>query len=129
MATVLRVVEDPPDVQAAEWLQSADDKILACRGWGHSWPKVRAGRMRKGISAVRQHGGCYQVTFTCADCGMERTLTTLPGGQLDLPAKYTYRQPKGYASPKGSGISRRDCAGESWRRAVETVAATGSEGG
>lgn len=120
----LRAVTDDPQTEAAAWLHQADDKLLACRGQGHAWPKVRRDKVPRGIRAIPQHDGSYQVTFTCRDCGMDRTLTTLPGGQLDLPAQYTYRAPPGYKSPKGSRINRRMAFAETWRRALEQAALT-----
>ena len=115
MATKIRSFEETPE----EWLAKADDKILACRGQGHSWPKLRAGRTPKGLTARRQIDGCYQLTFICRDCGMERTMTTLPTGEIDFPAKYTYKAPEGYKTPKGSFITRRECLAEEWRRVLE----------
>jgi|SRR5215472_1425387 len=122
MATYLKVVKlDDPPVPAAEWIVHVDDKILACRGQGHAFPKIRTGSLPKGMRAVRQHDGSFQITFICRDCGTERTLTTLPTGNLDLPAKYKYKHPPGYKTPKGSSISRRECLAESWRRTMEAL--------
>jgi hypothetical protein len=115
--------------QAEAYLNDTDDAILACRGQGHAWPKLRApkaGRSRllpKGIEAQRFTDGSWQITSTCPDCGMQRTLTTLPGGPIDHPAQYRYVQPEGYKAPKGSGITRRDCLDETWRRLREAMPA------
>ncbi len=111
--------------EAEAYLADTDDAILACRGQGHAWPKLRARktatRLPKGISAQRWHDGSWQITSTCPDCGMQRTLTTLPGGGIDHPAQYRYVQPEGYKAPKGSGITRRDCLDETWRRLREEL--------
>lgn len=53
---------------------------------------------------------------------MERTLTTLPGGAIDRPARYQYRQPDGCRAPKGAAVTRRDCLDEVWRRMRERLA-------
>jgi hypothetical protein len=132
MATRLRIVDDDPEGTAADWLTSADDRYLACRGAGHAFPKLRAGRggkLPRGLRATPQHDGAYQLVMTCRDCGTERTLTTLPGGELDLPARYTYRHPEGYKTPKGAGeyVTRRACLAESWRRAREAMAAEAAQ--
>jgi hypothetical protein len=127
----LRTPEQLAD--ADEYLTKTDDVILACRGQGHAWPKLRTGRkakpLPKGITARKWYDGSWQITSTCLDCGMERTLTTRPGdGLLDYPAQYRYVQPEGYASPKGSGITRRDALSESWRRVLDVIGSQPAEG-
>lgn len=132
--------DDEADRQKAaeEWRHNADDDILGCRAAGHAFPKIRttrAGRLPKGISARRQFDGSYQITSTCRDCGTERTITTLPGGMIDLPATYKYTYPTDsqgrnrYAAPKGSAewVGRRACLYEVWRRALETITAADPE--
>lgn len=121
MATKTVVVQEDPEVAAAHYLHDTDDNILECRGQGHDFPKIRrrSGNVPKGISVRPQADGCYQVTFTCPHCKTVRTLTTLPGGQFDYPAKYAYKHPPGYKAPKGSGLTRRDCFMETWRRVLE----------
>jgi hypothetical protein len=124
--------------QAEVWMTSADDDVLGCRASGHAFPKIRAtraGKLPKGVSARRQWDGCYQLTSVCRDCGTERTITTLPGGMIDLPAHYKYVYPvdsegrNRYAAPKGTGgfTSRRECLREAWRRALETIQTEGGE--
>jgi hypothetical protein len=115
---------DGPSREGRDWLHAADDDLLACRATGHAFPKIRArsGKLPRGISARRQHDGAFQIAQTCRDCGTRRWLTTLPGGELDLPARYSYEYPIGYASPKGSHVNRRLALAEVWRRALETVA-------
>ena len=125
--THLRPADQDEAQQAGTWLHDTDDKILACRGQGHAFPKLRGARggLPRGIQAARQHDGGYQITSTCRDCGVKRTLTTLPGGVLDLPAKYTYEYPEGYAAPKGTAnlTGRRECLRELWRRQLENLPA------
>lgn len=107
-----------------EFVSSLDDDFLSCRGDRHSFPKLvvrkSTGKLPKGIALTRQHDGCFQITFTCPDCGTERSKTTLPGGRYDPSAQYTYRYPPGYLSPAGSGLSRPDFTTELLRRAFET---------
>ena len=132
--------EDEADRKKAaeEWRHNADDDILGCRASGHAFAKIRttsSGRLPKGITARRQFDGSYQITNTCRDCGTERTITTLPGGMIDLPAHYRYEYPKDsqgrnrYAAPKGSAewTSRRECLYEVWRRTLETITAADPE--
>lgn len=102
MATYLRAAPENPGQTAKDFLLNIDNDLLACRGQGHAWPKLKPSkRPKRGIRAVPQRDGCYQLTTTCRDCGMERVLTTLPGGAIDHPARYTYRAPEGYRAPKG----------------------------
>lgn len=117
MARKTVVVPETPE----EWLHHTKDEYLECRGQRHDFPKLRrrGGRMPRGIAVRPQADGCFQVVFTCPDCKTVRTLTTLPGGQFDYPAKYAYKHPPGYKTPKGSEITRRDCFMETWRRALE----------
>jgi hypothetical protein len=117
MAIVIRGKEETPE----DWLYNTSDIILACRGQGHAWPKLRAGRLPKGVNAIRQIDGSWEIVSICRDCGMERRLVTLPTGDIDYPARYTYKSPKGYKTPKGSEITRRDCLSEGWRRMREDM--------
>ena len=114
-------VHDDSEKLAQDWIFNSPDSILACRGQGHAWPKLRPGRMPKGMSALPQREGGYQLITTCRDCGMERTLITLPSGEIDMPARYAYRQPDGYKAPKGTHVTRRECLAESWRRMREEI--------
>lgn len=112
--------EQAAEQAGKDWLHDADDDLLACRAQGHAWPKLRRGR-QQGISSLRQRDGSYMIRSECRDCGTARTLVTLPGGALDYPARYTYEYPRGYASPKGSGVTRRDALDEIWRRNLEDM--------
>lgn len=108
---VVRNPETPED-----WLTRTNNAILACRGQGHAWPKLRPGNAR-GIEIEHVENGVFQITFTCPQCGTTRTLTTAPRGELVFPASYKYQYPDGYKAPKGT--SRRSCVSESWRRTLE----------
>lgn len=121
----LRAVPDDPHKQGLDWLSTADDAIVACRAQGHRWPKLVPGRIgargNKGIRAVRLSDGSVELVFPCPDCDTERRLVTLPGGRLDESAMYRYTYPKGYASPKGSDLTRRDAFTEVYRRTREEL--------
>lgn len=110
---IVRIDDTTPE----EWLAKTDDTILACRGQGHAWPKLKRGNAR-GIQIEHVANGVYQIEFTCPQCKTTRTLTTAPGGILEFPASYKYQYPEGYKAPKGT--SRRHCVSESWRRIVES---------
>jgi hypothetical protein len=112
------------DVEATEWIHKVDDKILACRGQGHDWPKLPIRSSRKLVRGVWSQlipdtEGQAEIHFICKGCGKERWMVTRPRGVLELPARYRYVDPDGYKGPKGVPISRRACFEESWRRAVE----------
>lgn len=111
------------DLMAQDYLHNADDKILGCRGQGHNWPKLRPTQvMPRGLRVEGPyHDGVMELVFTCRDCGMVRRLLTAPHGVLDLPAQYSYKQPEGYKAPKGSGVTRRQCLEETWRRSYEDL--------
>jgi len=120
------------DMEAQEWLHNVDDAILACRGQRHSFPKLIAGKpLPKGVRVVGPYvDGVMELVNTCPDCGKIRRLVTAPHGVLDLPAKYSYKDPvarnghQPYKAPKGSGITRRQCLEETWRRGSEQWMAT-----
>lgn len=126
MATIIKFHDPDPDVEAQNFLLHLDDKFLACHGQGHNFPRIkrtRSGKQPRGIRAIRQHDGSYQLVFICPECGTERELVTLPGGQIDLPARYRYKYPDGYRAPKGAKLTRRDYFAESWRRLLEDLSA------
>jgi hypothetical protein len=115
------------DLEAQEWLHNVDGEILACRGGRHKFPDLEAGRpLAKGLHIVGPYiDGVMEIVSTCPRCGKTRRLLTAPHGVLDLPAKYNYKDPKTrpghepFKSPKGSGITRRQCLEETWRRGSE----------
>src|SRR6185437_9825193 len=93
-------VSSNPDLEAQNWLDQADDDVLGCRGQGHRWPKLRpTARLPKGLRINGPwHEGVMELVFTCLDCGKQRRLITKPHGQLDLPARYTYKNVDGTPS-------------------------------
>jgi hypothetical protein len=113
-----------PDVEAQDWLYSADNKVLGCKGQRHDFPILRPGRsLPRGLRIEGPyHDGVMELVFTCrAGCGTVRRLVTAPAAQLDLPAMYRYKYHDAYKYPKGSGITKRDCLYETWRRAKEDL--------
>ena len=131
MATrVVGLQSSNTDEAARQWLAYVDDEILGCRGQSHNWPKLRPGKPRRGVRIVGPYvDGVMEIVQTCADCGKTRRLITAPHGVLDLPARWGYKDPRTrpghepFAAPKGSGITRRQCLEETWRRAREDLLA------
>jgi hypothetical protein len=125
VVTKFRVV--PAQSSAQDWLHTADDDILGCRGQGHRYPKLRAGRRKiKGIQVRPPVDGIYQIEATCPDCGTIRIENTLPGGALERPVRYRYIYPDNYRPAKGTlqegeRITRQASFGETWRRSREEI--------
>lgn len=121
-----------PDMEAQEWLYNVDDAILACRGQRHKFPDLEAGKpLPKGLHIVGPYAeGVMELVSTCTRCGKTRRLLTAPHGVLDLPAHYSYKDPPArqgrqpFKTPKGSGITGRQCLEETWRRGSEQWIAT-----
>jgi hypothetical protein len=114
-----------PDMEADAFLHHVSDEFAQCRSQGHSWPKLKPGKVPKGIrlDPLNRRAGVYQVTFVCPVCKMERMTTTLPKGVFDKDTVYVYKQPAGYAAPKGSGLTPRDFMQEVFRRTFEDLLA------
>jgi hypothetical protein len=127
MALKIVTVKQTPEEMALEWLHTVDPKILACRGQGHAFPKIKDGKMSPRQNWVEQNQltGQSQLVQLCRDgCGTERCVTTTGTGprlDIELPAKFTYRRTKrGYSPPRGSArVSRRECFAETMRRRNE----------
>jgi hypothetical protein len=109
--------------QGTPALHGVDDRTVACRGDHHDWPILKPGPLPRGVSAVPQHDGCFQVTITCKNCGRWRRKTTLPGGGYDTSAVYAYGGgPKDFSAKEDSqrgGLTRTDYTIELWRRMAE----------
>lgn len=118
MATIISRVPDTVE----EFLAMLDDATLECRAQQHSWPLLKPGRNVKGIAVRAVVEGCYQVEFTCRNCGTVRVKTTLPRGEWDPAATYSYKHPAGYLAPKGVTVTRAEAMGELWRRMMERQA-------
>ena len=104
-----------------DWLHHLPDKFIPCRGDHHDWPILKPGPLPRGVRAIPQRDGCYQLVIACRQCGRERTKTTLPGGGYDRSAIYKYRDPEGYAAPKGLDLTRADYTAELYRRIAEDL--------
>jgi hypothetical protein len=100
----------------ADWLHHLPDKFIGCRGDHHDWPVIKPGKLPKGVKPVPLHDGSYQMEVSCRNCGRVRIKTTLPGGFYDRSANYIYRDPEGYAAPKGLGLSKADYTDELYNR-------------
>jgi hypothetical protein len=111
----------------ADWLQHLPDKFIPCRGDHHDWPVIKPGKLPKGVRPVPLHDGSFQMEVSCRSCGRIRIKTTLPGGYYDRDAIYAYRDPEGYAAPKGLGLTKSDYTDELYRR-VTVARAQGDQG-
>lgn len=107
-----------------EWLQTvASDEVVECHAQGHGFEKLTVRKTRKGVVAVPQQDGAWQIQEPCRNCGTVRTFTTLPGGRLLYSGSfdYDYQWPKEYHPPKGSDLSKADWKQELWRRAMHRL--------
>lgn len=123
MGTVIRIIQPTGEELAQEWIDKVNAKYLACRGYGHAFPKPTDKRSRKHFKLTRDTQGSI-LEMTCRDCGAIRYVTAEPGAIIQLPAKhYKYILPDGYKVPKGAGkhISRNRCANEAMRRYYEEL--------
>jgi hypothetical protein len=99
------------------WLRDLSDEFLTCHAQGHQFPRLRSlTGAERGLRATSLGKGAWQLEFFCPSCKGARTMTTNPGGILDLPVIYHYDMPNGYAAPPGAKLTRRDYMQESWRR-------------
>ncbi len=110
-----------PEQQARDFLANLPDDQLECMSQRHVWPVIDLHKtsLPKGISAARQHDGCYQVRETCPNCGKVRWYTTLPGGVFDVNAQYRYEDPQNWVTKHDDiEATRRDYKAELFRRAA-----------
>jgi hypothetical protein len=114
-------VKQFPDVKHDRYLNGIDDDIVACKGGHHDWPHIKPGKLPKGVQAVPQRDGCFQIRETCRSCRLVRIKTTLPGGYYDASAKYVYTDSVGYYAPSGLGVTRYEYAAELYRRLAESI--------
>lgn len=117
--------------EADEYLARMDNAFAECRGQHHDWPILKIGRKPpRNWRGVRQADGCFRITETCKNCGMERTTTTLPGGLTDENARYAYSRPDNWVViPRDADVSKKDIRAELHRRcAPEILAAAPAEG-
>lgn len=97
-----------------DWLRNYPDKFLACRE-GHAFPKMvtdKRGRIPRTRFEpwVDPEGvlvGCYYQEQFCANCGRIRwRITGPPGAFYSQAGKWFYKDPNGYATPKGLGLTK-----------------------
>jgi hypothetical protein len=116
----------PSQSDPEEWLLHYDDKYLACR-MAHDWPRLVPHRrlIRTTIEAMPAHlvegrQGVSIITQRCGNCGRLRWRLTGPRGvAYDPNQNWHYRDPHGYAQPKGMGIAKAQFVAEFWRRIIE----------
>jgi hypothetical protein len=99
-----------------QYLASLSPEQATCMSQGHSWPKIRPGRaLPKGVDAVPQKMGAFQVRETCPVCDTVRIWTTLPGGGFDLDVQYRYEHPRSWVTKEsGVDVTRRDIKADVW---------------
>lgn len=102
------------------YLHDLDDNIVVCKGQRHDFAKIRPGKLPRGLEAVPQKDGCYQIRQRCRNgCGVVRTMTTLPGGVFDMDVQYRYEyENPAFHAPRDTGLTARDYMAEAVRRAV-----------
>lgn len=91
-------------VQATQaWLMHYDDRFLVCRSQGHTFPPLVPGKpLPKSARTQRDtRQGAWQLVEYCSRCRRERVTTLLPGNVLGPGVKRGYKDPLGYAKPKG----------------------------
>jgi hypothetical protein len=115
-------------VRVARVLSDVDDKIAACRAWGHEWPsrKLRPGRpLPKGWRPRLTRDGSVEVTETClSGCGKKRWYYLLPGGVYDLEVVRRYTDPPEWKTiHRDQNVGRREFQGEVIRRSNEDIMA------
>jgi hypothetical protein len=124
-ATVLAHAPAPAlDREATDLIASIPPDQLACRARRfHDFPILRAHRtVPKGITAVPQADGCYQIRETCRVCGLIRYKTTRPGGAYDLDAHYVYERPDDWVViPRDLDITQADLQAANWELCAEQL--------
>jgi hypothetical protein len=106
-----------------------DDNIVACRAWGHDWPKLRPGKaLPKRFRPALQPGGVVLITETCGNCGKTRETLTLSGGIFDRGAVRHYFDPKNWVViPAYERVTPRDFQAETYRRLHEEIMAAAKQ--
>src|SRR5260370_39427019 len=86
----------PAQRRIAVKLSEIPDEQLASRAGRHRWAldELETGvPLPRGLSAIPQHDGSYQLQDECSRCRKTRIVTTLPKGVYDINAEYTYHNP------------------------------------
>jgi hypothetical protein len=113
-----------PELVQREFLHSYPDRYLACRD-RHAWPQLKTGRYtgtRQRLIPIpeEQAQGSYLLEQRCGSCGRLRWRVTGPHGVgYSAASGWHYRDPAGYAAPKGMGLTRGQFLDELYRRVVE----------
>jgi len=110
-----------PEQQARDFLGTIPDEQLACMSQRHPWPVIdlKKKTVPKGISALPQHDGCWQIRETCPVCGKVRWYTTLKGGAFDTSVQYRYEDPPNWVVRHSEiEATRRDYKAELFRRVL-----------
>lgn len=116
------------DQGKAQYLASLGEGQATCMSQGHSWPKIRPGKsLPKGVDAVPQKMGAFQVRETCPVCHTVRTWTTLPGGAFDMDVSYKYERPRDWVVRDGDvDVTPRDIKADVWAQSTRGLSASRS---
>jgi hypothetical protein len=91
-----------------DWIGSIEPLTLVCRArMRHDFPELDPSSpdVPEGMRVALQRDGSYVITSFCKRCGRKRVEVTAPGGGWDGTApKMTYKEPAGYAAPRGLGL-------------------------
>jgi hypothetical protein len=103
-------------------LSEIPDGQLTCRAGRHDWPldKLQNGKaLPRGLAAVPQNDGCYQMRDTCQRCGKVRVVTTLPRGIFDVSADFAYSDPADWVTLADElDVTKRDLRAENIARSA-----------
>ena len=108
----------------AKLLRDVDDKIAACRAWGHPWPSRRlvpGKALPRGFRPALDRDGTVLITEYCERCGKERTKlfgSTIISADFDV----SYKNPEHWPVIKQSeGASPRVFQAEIMRRMEDQI--------
>jgi hypothetical protein len=117
---IVKSIEERQD----DWIANYPDKFLACREQ-HDFPRMVPGkrlvrtRFEPWVDPEGERVGCYYQEQSCRNCGRIRWRITGPPGAFYLDAtRWKYKDPSGYASPKGLGLTKADYLEELFRRVL-----------
>lgn len=109
-SSIDRFLSDDPQLASRQrdWIGSIEPLTLVCRArMRHDFPELdpSSSAVPKGMRVALRAGGSYEIISFCKRCGRKRVEVTAPGGGWDETApQMTYREPEGYAAPRGLGL-------------------------
>lgn len=116
-----KVIPMVTDLARNQWLDKYPAKFLACRQ-GHNFPKLIPGNRKFGRTWIEREEETNERTIhqLCSTCGRERwrSLIYRSKGWVLAGDKWKYKDPQGYAQPRGYGISRAEFTNIYWDEIV-----------